>query len=448
MANMPSFGAIESTTLQNLPSDIIFSILDFLPLSSVALLALTSRRMLYRVDGLYSPFRKIGTRGQEVQSAKFLLHFDALFPDKWICFACGVFHPRYVVDHQRAWPRRCAYRPYLCAFNETFYARGLQGLDIARTLWRWSDFQMIMRALKHSPAYGDIRPLNQYYPPGGDWFQMMYARESFAMVVDGHLLLRQRWTRGIPCHTSWGYYFITPHQLCPHICHPSVGHIQFYQSFTALLEQAVQHSEDHSEDFAEGATYDRGLIYKALRCSACPTELVVEVLPTTLRRGPMADSIRICPRVLSITRYIDLGPFHGPDDAEWAALTTPVHGSDSVAMTQAAEHVDKATTSQTNPCDFTKPEPIAFRMGESLSLQAQIPHHEAVQLAGETAQTSMRAWNVTTKGRKDRNNTGTKHDQDRSHSTWTRNSRPMPLSTPQTNLLTWRMPIVNAALGY
>jgi hypothetical protein len=76
-----------------------------------------------------------------------------------------------------------------------------------------------------------------------------------------------------------------------------------------------------AHEFEENKRFDRGFVYKAFRCEACPTELVVEVLPSRVRRGSMPERMRRCPRVLTVTRYIDVGPCMTPEETEWKALT-------------------------------------------------------------------------------------------------------------------------------
>jgi hypothetical protein len=210
-----------------------------------------------------------------------------------------------------------------------------------------------MRAFRYSPHHGDVHSLNQYTSPGpkqGPWLAAIFARESLCLPVDGHLLLRHRWSRGLPCPYGWDQCLYDADQLCPHIRSSGTNKLEFHVRFKMMLNAADKFSAQYASEFNKGMKFDRGIVYTAFRCSAYSTELVVGDLPSRVQRGPMANLIRRCPRVLTITRYIDIGPCMTPEDEEWKALT----------------RIDEKQLE-----DFTARRPIAERLGEQ---HAMHPH--------------------------------------------------------------------------
>jgi hypothetical protein len=159
--------------LHPLPNELLVMILGALPLSSIATLALTSKRMLRIIDDFCSPFAALNRRGNEFERANFLLSFDALHPTKKLCFACGGYHPQYVKKVLRARTRLIKRRvvvQYQCAREQATFPGDIR---IDQRIRCWSDFHEIMRGFRHSFKHGDPWEFVQYHPPGYPkyWFE-------------------------------------------------------------------------------------------------------------------------------------------------------------------------------------------------------------------------------------------------------------------------------------
>jgi hypothetical protein len=170
-----------------------------------------------------------------------------------------------------------------------------------------------MHTFRHQALHGGIDNLSLSYKPsdGISWY-----RDSFVLAVDDHLLLRHRWTCGIGGGRAIPW-FAEPYdaaKLCPH-----TGPLAQF-AFTNDLDIASGHAVVNRAKFDKGGEYDKGLVYKIKRCSACPTEIFIEILPSRIIQGNKR-SISSSPRALRISRYIDLGPCNTPGDREWLALT-------------------------------------------------------------------------------------------------------------------------------
>jgi hypothetical protein len=79
----------------------------------------------------------------------------------------------------------------------------------------------------------------------------------------------------------------------------------------------------------------------------------------------MAGLLRPFPRVLSVTRYMDLRPCHGPDDPEWKALMT----SASCKYDETNDYTSDATKSTSmlygTVEDFANDESVANTLRQS-----------------------------------------------------------------------------------
>jgi hypothetical protein len=375
----------ESSRLHQLPNELLMIVLEVLPLPSAATLALTSKRMFRFVDDFCAPFAALNRPGNEFERAKFLLSFDAFYPKKQLCFACGRFHPRHEMKLQmvrrRSFERRVVVQ-YQCARADAIFP---EGIEIEREIWRWSDFHEVMRGFRHSPKHGDPRRLIQYHPPGNPqyWFEALWARETLVVPADNHLLLRQRWTRGIPCPKGVNYAFPMADLLCPHAQSDYFRDPAFYRAFFDLLRRAVDHSETFRHDFQKDKTYSRGIVYKAVRCSECATEIVVEILPTAVKRGQMVKDFRRLPRVLSVTRYMDLGPCKSPDESQWKNLTRFPSRVMNIFNCNTYDTTRSTLTLYGSVGNFASENSVAYRMGEQTWRQPQVPHEESVTLPGE-----------------------------------------------------------------
>jgi hypothetical protein len=166
--------------LHRLLNELLLMIIHVLPLSSIATLALARKQMFHVIGDFSSPFAALDRPGNEVERAKFLLLFDALYPTKKLCFACGGFHPRYihtVANAPMQWTKKRVLVEYKCALERMSFKGGIR---IEDKIWRWCDFHLIMRGLRHSLAHGDLRNLIPYHPPDrqGAYFEVKWAKGS------------------------------------------------------------------------------------------------------------------------------------------------------------------------------------------------------------------------------------------------------------------------------
>ena len=300
---------MDQNCLHSLPPQVLRRVLEHLPLSSMAAFAMTSHHSNTLVRSIKNPFALIKKEGNEAERARFsILCFDKHYPDHIICYHCGSYHKRKSPGSRDIWgqnaPAAFKYGTRtICKRRTTKF----DGLD-------WETVHETMRGFRHSPRYGHnlLRPEGVHQQGSKRW-----GSDIYALPCDGHLLLRKRWVSGIPEVEDVdpkAVVFGIPYSLCPHL--NSVLNIY---SMGCGIRNAV--SRFYTYHDPEELKY--GYVDKALRCTACPTEVVIEITPRRLFIGNCADESRF-PKstyVVSVSRYVDFGKCQDPEDIEWKALT-------------------------------------------------------------------------------------------------------------------------------
>ncbi len=329
--------------IEELPIELLLMILHQLPLSATASLAHTNRRWLKLISEVGSI--DLSLPGSEFQRAEYMLRWDQDHSRGWLCFACGTYH--LLVGEYRSILEPLGEKLLLCPRDEDMYPYHIR---FSGDCFHWRDFQRAMHTFRYQPDHGGIDHLNRSYVPadGTGWF-----RDSLVLAVDDHLLLRHRWTCGIGSYSPVPYFRngLDAAKLCPHTA-PIHQYI-----FTDTLDIANGLSVENRAEFEEGGKFDRGIVYKIERCSDCPTEIFIEILPSRIVQG-VRRHLKNSPRALRITRYVDLGPCNTPEDQEWLALTG-----------QAGCRAE----------DFTRRQSIAKQFGEDIwdrPIMAGWPSHD------------------------------------------------------------------------
>ncbi|KAF1361185.1 hypothetical protein EJ07DRAFT_176574 [Lizonia empirigonia] len=346
----------------SLPTKILLNILDYMPVSASAHLALANRQMYNTINVLSVPFDRLHQPGREFERARILTRFDYLYLDTWICFACGRVHP--LSDDRE---KRHLYR---CSRDWSFYS--LDFINFDNVEYYWPKFASVMRALRHSPMHFTADLINVYYPRGrhtGSWISYLWSRDSLARrdVASDHLLYRQRFLRPIPLGRDTAFCLRPDVFVCPH----------FFE--TKLDGLIIDHTRTHDVlDDAVGlaTTFNsidlrKGFVYKALRCTKCISEVVISVKPTSMADIPPDDqSMHGAPMVLEIAQYFDLGLCKAPDEAEWDALM----GGETLQRTPGPS--------------------ILQRFGDFVDGRAQLPSRKTFGFMNEGQSGSMETWDV------------------------------------------------------
>ncbi|KAF1960734.1 hypothetical protein CC80DRAFT_590086 [Byssothecium circinans] len=288
-----------------LPLEILLAILQKLPLSSVATLALTSRRLLCTINEKTDTFVQLRQPENAFERAKFLMLCDELHPNELICYRCGVFHPR---------PKSRAVKTFRDDKIKDFKCPNSPRSDSDPVLlfnwrgYRWEVFYGVMRGFRYSANHGDFRRLNMH-DHSHEW------KSDLKAVCEGgeRLLLKERYYCGFNEPGVWLDYMMYQFQ-CPHIAFHFTR-----RTFDAILSDAmiqVYRLQPGKDPY--------GLIHKTHRCIECPTELVISVRTWKdfFFPGVPPETFGNPKFVLCITRYIDVGSCKAPDSLEWRSLTT------------------------------------------------------------------------------------------------------------------------------
>lgn len=301
----------QPSVLSILPTEILLEITAHLPLSSIANLALTSRRMLHRMRHA-DPFTAINTPGNEYQRALFLENFDSKYPDHVLCHACGVFHSRPISAKAKRFSKQNGhkYRKYErdmpCGIWKKNYGR--EFIRLNEKVYRWMDFHLVMRAFKHSQLHGAAYALNKTKLLGT---YKHWISNSLAVLVDGRLLVREKWSVGIRADTQKRIPFEDCFYICSHL-RKSGEH----EKIQGHLKRAVECVRVLPE-----SALTIGFLFKKQRCTKCPSEYTIDVQPGTQFQGRLEYRQRSLPYVLSLNRYLDIGACMRPDCLEWQSLS-------------------------------------------------------------------------------------------------------------------------------
>ncbi|KAF2798145.1 hypothetical protein K505DRAFT_371943 [Melanomma pulvis-pyrius CBS 109.77] len=285
-----------------LPQELLDEIASHLPLHSIANLALTNRHMLFGMS-YADPFTQLRDPSNAYERAEFLRNYEEDYPELFICHACGVFHPRRVTMHSVFSPYT---KMYKCEFHDKKFR---QELFLRHKRCSWLTFHMVMRAYRYTPQYGNPYILNHFEK------EISYIRpwscHTLALPSNGHLLLRERWSHGLHGVKKNKLQFLLFRRACPHT------HITGLERDMQIdMEKLIDQVRMHPQKYV--AT---GLKSEPYQCRECPTEVTIDIKPTSLFQGPTTKTQRGFPFVLSITRYMDVGECKSPHEREWETQT-------------------------------------------------------------------------------------------------------------------------------
>ncbi len=268
-------------------------------------------------------------------------HYNQDIPHGLICYDCGVFHQRIQYKKQTLSDYPVNYkdpqRPR--TLNDFFRNRTtvpaviIYGFPIP-----WLQVHQTARSLRYSPRYGSVT-LDQYRARRWLGIKYPYQAVSKALLVDDRLIVCIQQFGAIgSAHNAHPRNFKTPgaETFCPHAKtnllyprHLSNQMIEACEQLCYAHERTASPDPQHltsndTEQARRDATICRdGFVHKRYRCPSCPTEYTIEVVPWV----KFADAHLIAhgrdrDYVLCVSRYIDFGHCHAPDEKEWRALST------------------------------------------------------------------------------------------------------------------------------
>ncbi|KAF2684437.1 hypothetical protein K458DRAFT_418005 [Lentithecium fluviatile CBS 122367] len=218
-----------------------------------------------------------------------------------------------------------------------------------------------MRAYRYTGDYGNPFNLNLFKPEERGW-----SHETAVVPVDGHLLIRYRYSRGFETPTDMLDFRDHINELCPHVRRMGLDAEKFDQELQSAAEYITNLP---LSDLVAGYTHDLH------RCPNCPTEVMIQVHAASLYPGRTSKAARALPYIISVTRYIDVGECRAPNEVEWRAVTTRLDQMDGYKGHRRRSWWMGDTSSQTdvNACEewsrhcFESREPIYLRFRKQVA---------------------------------------------------------------------------------
>jgi hypothetical protein len=141
------------SSLERLPIGVTPYLFGLLPLSSLAILARTSRALRLAILSITDPFARLGRRQKAFERAKFsFLSFGPEYPNHIICYACGVFHRRNegTTKSTNQTIAKCKRH----GSQSIVVSKGKDLKDYLVRSFTWLKIHETMRSLRYSPRYG------------------------------------------------------------------------------------------------------------------------------------------------------------------------------------------------------------------------------------------------------------------------------------------------------
>ncbi|KAH7070698.1 hypothetical protein BKA63DRAFT_579401 [Paraphoma chrysanthemicola] len=301
--------------LEALPRDLLRQVWTILPLSDLATLSTTSRTLRRNISWSYDVPNLLNQQGNEIERARFLVNcFDELRPKHIICFGCGRYHRRKMLDKinkkgQRTIAESCNQHNDKIDPNLVFWSH-LRNAS-------WVKIHETARSLRYSDQHGS-NSLN-FISDETNLYKWWY--DVSAILRDDRLLLCERWYRLVTDEILADPKKVSIQgqgEFCPHVNeHYKLHHLEDH------MRQALRHivGSKHIDP--------RGITWKRHRCPSCPTEIVIEIELASKFKHPHENAIarEHCVEggyVLSYSRVIDFGKCKAPDELEWLSLTASV----------------------------------------------------------------------------------------------------------------------------
>ena len=307
--------------------------------------------------------------------AVYLAQFDAQHPKELLCFVCGEYHPRKKPHEKSRWERKHPlqqnhiYPRYDCpvdtVFTQTFSQNDLWGC----IMYKWPTFYEVMRGFRLGPNYGNPFLLNSFV-------RSPRCIETRALAVENRLLIRRRVILGL----DWAPYpdythewepqkkILTVEDFCPHM-RERVPRDDFMRALKDAYSLVRKHNHPNN------AAYVQGFKFKTIRCTSCPTEVVMEFIPQSLYAGRLRKKYKKKPFIYCLTRYVDMGLMLHPNEMEWRSLTTwyKVPGVQWEQLPRSARHEMEDPPMEQRPrIDVTHMEPISVRFERQMGVRPEV----------------------------------------------------------------------------
>ncbi|POS84552.1 hypothetical protein EPUL_002907 [Erysiphe pulchra] len=307
-----------------LPSTLWNKITEYLSLSDIICLAISSKTLLSRIDNKYWLCFK-GNQNRE-EKLRFLMNLDGEFPGHLLCFSCVIYHRRTKPGNERLKSAVILNPVYNCNGFKKF---GKQQPKIRLTSGNFLPFtfvQLATRAKKHTAQYGIplVNLCRRYKDRDSEWFH-----QTRYYIHKGSLLLRvisQTFAaHGLPISGQrhllysredyWPYFSCCSHwrdgELLD-VCKCALSHITEPHPMNQKRSTPMMQRTQSSNLIGTLCSFCRPI----RRCPDCPTEYMVELKLSEDK----SDPVYRFKQSLVVTRWSDLGDGSSPFSEEWAAV--------------------------------------------------------------------------------------------------------------------------------
>jgi hypothetical protein len=306
---------------------------------------------------------------QATDRAKYLFQFDDRHPKELLCYTCESFHVRTPPKTSRlrslGTAKQKKFKELICSCEKANKSL-TQTFATNYIYYKWPALQEAMRGFPLGTGYGSPYLFNRIHPRKGREYDVL------ALAVDGRLLIRNRITVPFPYYRR-NHFDKDIHQSrddlqCPHMRETLTAH-NFQREVKAAVRFTLESEKDGSTEHLQG------FVFYTHRCTSCPTEVSLEVMPSLLYSGHTSYRMRMCPYVISAKYYTDFGKCESPDEMEWRALTTWYkQPQDKWEDLPPCARVERENVPREEwPCiDITHIEPISTRFERQLAMRPTV----------------------------------------------------------------------------
>ncbi|KAF7924303.1 uncharacterized protein EAE98_007354 [Botrytis deweyae] len=212
--------ALRSSTLKDIPVDILFHIMDFLPLESAVIFSLSCRQLKEKLGGEY--FSRIASSNEHTLALLNLIVLD--LPNCIACSACNRLHNmenllRYcdiTYSAESTTRRYDGLRLPACVSEDWGRCS-----SIVSTLFGSTAVKMALKRAHQNPACTEL--VTMMSSPSvrmADWEKYVRQYREECRIVEGHLMHRLQSVFISDCgekHTAFRSYFSPAETICTHI---------------------------------------------------------------------------------------------------------------------------------------------------------------------------------------------------------------------------------------
>ncbi|KAF2705518.1 hypothetical protein K504DRAFT_91982 [Pleomassaria siparia CBS 279.74] len=359
----------------------------------------TRRKNNARLDTTFAVPDELMGKEKTLERARYLIKVNDQHPEKLVCYECGSFYwrtpPKTTWKHHL--PKRQnvsgEYRDYRKGFQMDVLQCHCSGMDttyknmysVNSVLYRWGTFHEVMRGLRRGPRYGLPYLFNRTDSLG------LWKRDVVALAVNDRLVLRDRMSFRMKIVDNWKSKFFGEVYLCPHMREYTTE--EYFHKEMRVAAQALRELEDD-----KSPTYLHGFRTKTHRCTKCPTEVVIEVIPKSIFRGSLHWLQSNPPFILCLTKYVDFGAMMDPNELEWRSLTTwykqPEEKWENLAF-WVFEELNNVTREESFHIDLTHLEPISESYSASSSGAARSISTAMLRVSQQSAHPFIYVFNAT-----------------------------------------------------